>query len=133
MRNIISKVTVILTELNFHYMILKSQKDTVILFYKSIDTENIIFGISLDPQSKYIDMGSLCLPEESVILGCSHRLLITSDLKNIIQKTIHQMKKTIEMSDQMVYFDDKMKLRQKFSNINTVIDNFAHKNNYTLF
>lgn len=133
MRSIVNKITVILTELNFSYVILRSSKDTVILFYQNVDSKNIIFGMSLDTHSDHIDMGALCLLGERIILGCSHRLLISYNLKKTISQNINQIKDSIEMSDQIEYLDDKMKLRQKFLNINTVIDNFAHKNNYALF
>lgn len=133
MKNIINEITVILTELNFNYMILMSQKDTVILFYKNTCSENIIFGISMDIYSKHIDMGALCLLEKNIILGCSHRLSISSNLKIIISQSVHQIKDSIALSDQIDYLDDKMKLKQKFLNVYTTIESFAQKNNYTIF
>ena len=78
-------------------------------------------------------MGTLCLQEENIILGCTHRLSVASNLKTIISKNIDQIKDSIEKSDQIDYFDNKMKIKQKFLNVNATIENFAQKNNYTLF
>lgn len=131
MKDIINKITFILTELNFSYQTLKSSKETVVLFYNSIDSESIIFGISIDIYS--VDMGTLCLQGESIILGCTHKLSVDSNLKTMISKNIDQIKDSIEKSEQIVYFDEKMKIKQKFLNVNATIENFAQKNNYTLF
>ena len=130
MKGIINKITFILTELNFSYRILKSSTDTVILFNNNIDSENIIFGISIDTDS--VDMGTLCLMGGNIGLGCTHRLLDNSNLKAIISQNINQIKDSIEKSDQVNYLDNRMKLKQKFLNVNAIIENFAQKNNYTL-
>lgn len=136
MKDVVSETKTILAELNFNQVVLQSSTEIIILFYKNVDSENIIFGISIDQgkRAKYIDMGALALVSNKgdVILACSDRFFITSDLKTIIPQHICQTKDSIEAFEQIDYLNNEMRFKQKFSNEDMIIKDFAQGINYNI-
>lgn len=130
MSETIHKIISILNEWNFKYNILKSHKDTIILFYNPVSEKSIIYGISRDVNSSSIDIGNLVIYDNNPILGYSHRLSDFSDFNADFKFVIEEISKTIENDELMEYLDEKMKSQHKFFKAKDIINRFAQTNRY---
>ena len=129
----INKLISELTELNFKHIVLKSYKDIVILFYDDIETEKIIYGLSIDEDSLYIDIGNLVEENNgNIILGCTHRLFNNLNKKKL-EQIVHQIQELIEKDEQAKPFNIAMKSKQKFSDLKNTIKCFLREYNYSIY
>lgn len=75
-------------------------------------------------------MGNLCQSGTNLFLGCEYGYLSVSNLRKIIKQNMEQLKLSIEKDKKIDYLDDAMRMKQKFVNVNMVIEKYKKKYKY---